>query len=352
MKDPQLLLKTLKENGDFLALTLANEEYLPSFTFNLTAPLVNNIRVSVIDTGLIMFEPIHDSSKHTKDIVISSGIHGNETAPIELCAAIIKQIILGQSAVTQRLLFVFGNPAAINEASRFVDQNLNSLFLLKQADVSNSECWRAALLERVVSEFYQQGYQFAENRQRLHYDLHTAIRASIYEKFAVYPYTPDKAINKKQLSFLLACGVNTILFANRATHTFSYFTASLFNAQSFTVELGKVKPFGENDMSNFVLIKEMLEQLISSENLVLKPFQQTQFNLFDIDKSIVKYSDDFTFNFANDAPNFTRFSVGDLIASDGLKTYLCDVTEQAIVFPNADVAIGQRAVLLVKPKVL
>ncbi|TMP49795.1 succinylglutamate desuccinylase/aspartoacylase family protein, partial [Pseudoalteromonas sp. S1612] len=64
----------------------------------------------------------------SKNVVLSSAIHGNETAPIEICDELIKNIISGKLELQQLVLFIFGNPQSINIGKGFVEENLNLLF--------------------------------------------------------------------------------------------------------------------------------------------------------------------------------------------------------------------------------
>ena len=97
----------LQKTGDFLSMTRANEWSLPGggFSFEVThqASKTNSL-VTVLETGLITFEPINRTSVH--DIVLSSAVHGNETAPIEICNDIIGQLIRGELALAERVLFL------------------------------------------------------------------------------------------------------------------------------------------------------------------------------------------------------------------------------------------------------
>lgn len=335
-------INDLKNTGNFLTVSRANEWHLASSEFMLA----NGTQVNVHDTGVIEFQP---QSVSTKDIVLSSAIHGNETAPIEICDELIKRIILGDLQLAQRVLFIFGNPQSINIGKRFVEENLNRLFNghhTVEGVQMNNERARAAKLEQYVSDFYQRGGQ---HRERCHYDLHTAIRGSKNDKFAVYPFLHGKAWKKSQLQFLLSCGVNTVLMMKSPATTFSYFSSFVHNADSFTVELGQVKPFGENDMSRFAKTKATLSALISQKEVIYKEFDASDFELFSVHRSINRTEQEFSFPFSDDAENFTGFSKGDLLATDGQTSYYADVEGEAIIFPNADVALGQRALLTVIP---
>ncbi|KKO50562.1 succinylglutamate desuccinylase [Arsukibacterium sp. MJ3] len=332
--------------GDFLALTLANPTGLAPLRFTLT----NNTLVQVWDTGVICFEP---ASATTEDLVLSCGIHGNETAPIEICAAIVQDILTERLLPKVRLLMLFGNPPAINAGSREITENLNRLFSGQHsngAGVINAERQRAKALEQYVSQFYQQlPVTELVTRSRSLYDLHTAIRGSRFEKFAVYPYLHDKPWQQAELAFLAACGVNTVLLMQTPATTFSYYASNTHQANSFTIELGKVKPFGQNTMANFAKVEASLRAFIQAEPVKAAAFDASQFNIFQVYRAIIKQTQDFKLRFADDIENFTCYPPGTLLATDGDIEYRVEHEGEALIFPNAKVAVGQRAMLMVRP---
>ena len=131
--------------------------------------------------------------------------------------------------------------------------------------------------------------------------------------------------------------------------TFSYYSSFVHGADSFTVELGQVKPFGENDMTRFEKTKQTLIALISQKCVEYKEFNAEDFELFSVYRTINRTQEKFSFPFSDDAENFTGFAKGELLASDGDEQFFADVEGEAIIFPNADVALGQRALLTVIP---
>lgn len=333
----------LLDSGDFLSLSRKQPDL---FSKSCKFILQNGTQVEVIAEGIIAFEPHHAGSK---DIVLSCGIHGNETAPIEICDELVKHILTQKISLSHRVLFIFGNLPSMDIAKRFVEENLNRLFsgAHSQGTVPiNQERKRAIVLEQAVANFF---LDRPANTDRFHYDLHTAIRASKNEKFAVYPFQHGKAHSKQQLAFLLDCGVNTILLSESPTTTFSYYSSRQFNANAFTVELGKVKAFGHNDMSQFAQAKQKLTELITMEQLQISSFDQTKMLIYRVNQVINKRQQDFELNFDDETPNFSDFSKGDLLAFESGKQYYCQQDGEAIVFPNAQVAIGQRAILTVIP---
>lgn len=331
-------------NHDFLSLTRQNPNGLAPSQFQLE----NGTEVQIWDTGVICFTP---EDVQDKDIVLSCGVHGNETAPIELCAELVSDVLQQKLVLKQRTLVLFGNPWAINAGKREVEENLNRLFSghhSKGAGLINAERNRALALEKYVTRFYQQAP--VGTRKRYLYDLHTAIRGSRFEKFAVYPYLHERKWQQNQFEFLLACGVSTVLLMQTAASTFSYYASHQHGADSFTVELGKVRPFGENDMSRFTEVRQSLRALVADEALAVKPFVESDFHLYEVYRSINKQTQDFKLHFANDVENFTTYPVGTLLATDGDTEYRVEKEGEALIFPNAKVAIGQRAMLMVVPR--
>ena len=341
------LISDLQQQGQFLTLSRRSAELVQkpiSFTLD------EHTQVSIISPGIISFTP---KIKSVKAIVLSSGIHGNETAPIEICDQYVVDILTGKIRVAHRVLFIFGNLPAMDKATRFVDENLNRLFSHAHAnesvDQNSYECARAKEIEKAVAQFYEAGHS---DESRYHYDLHTAIRPSKNEKFAVYPFLHGEKHSKDQISFLLACGIDTFLLSGSPTTTFSYYSSRQFGAHAFTVELGKVEAFGQNDMSRFTQVNDTLKRLICGQPLNLKSFNHQDVLIYQVNQVINKHEEDFVLDFSDDLPNFSDFSKGTLLAHETGNEYRAEFDGEAVVFPNANVAIGQRAILTVIPTTL
>lgn len=335
-------------NDDFLSLTRDNEWSLDAFSV-----ANDHYTIEVWDTGVIFFNPKHSPAvQRHKAIVLSCAVHGNETAPIEILDRMASDILSNQLAPVHPVLFLFGNPAAINIGQRFVEENMNRLFsghhskgLDPQGRETNRERQRAKKLEEYVSRFFAK-YPSAE---KTHYDLHTAIRDSAHEKFAVYPFLHGKPWQKEQFEILRSMGVTTILLMKKPATTFSYYASRTHGAASFTIELGKVRPFGENDPAKFAAADKTLRQLVCGEEISGDGFDPKNFQILDVYRSINREHEDFHLNFADDVPNFTEFNQGDTLALENGAAIKAEKTGEAIVFPNAHVDIGQRALLTVIP---
>lgn len=323
----------------FLQFTLAARPVLgkPS------AVLGNQVRVELWDNGVLFFKP--QQSHLASSILLSVGVHGNETAPIEIIDQLVNDIFAERITVKHNLLIVIANPAAINASCREIDENMNRLFNADfSADNSASdERQRSCRLMEYSRTFFD-----LKAKHKFHYDLHTAIRDSYYKKFAVSPNASELPITQQQFVLLSQWGIEAILTTAKKNSTYSNFTASNCGAISFTVELGKVKPFGENDFSDFSSVISGLHAAVSgNENSTAAINVARQFS---VTGEVLKQTDDFSLCFADDIANFTEFEIGTVLATD--KNYQYCVTEsgERILFPNENVAIGQRALVTIKPE--
>lgn len=290
--------------------------------------------------GVLEVIPKHLSSD-SKHIILSCGIHGDETAPMEIVDKIISDIQSGFQSVTERLLFIIAHPEATNAHTRFLDMNLNRLFDEKEYEPSK-ELDIATNLKQVVTDFYQG----TEQQQRWHLDLHCAIRLSKHYSFVVSPKTRHPVRSKALMEFVASAHIEAIMFSNAPSSTFSWFSAENYGAQALTVELGRVARIGENDLEKLVAFDLALRDLVASTEAEHMPRKPT---MYRVSRTIVRLHDDFDFLFDDDVENFTAFKHGEVFGHDGDKPLMAKNEGEAIVFPNRHVVIGQRAALMVCP---
>lgn len=280
-------------------------------------------------------------SEDSKHIIISCGIHGDETAPMEITDKIITDIQSGFQVVTNRLLFINAHPEATNAHTRFIEMNLNRLFDEKEYEPSK-ELDIAQNLKKIVSDFYQG----TEQDKRWHLDLHCAIRLSKHYSFVVSPKVRHPVRSQALMEFVSSAHLEAVMFSNAPSSTFSWFSAENFGAQALTVELGRVAKIGENELDKLVAFDLALRDLVSdseAEHLPRKPM------MYRVSRTIVRLHDDFDFLFDDGVENFTAFKHGEVFGHDGDKPLMAKNEGEAIVFPNRHVAVGQRAALMVCP---
>ena len=71
--------------------------------------------------------------------------------------------------------------------------------------------------------------------------------------------------------------------------------------------------------------------------------------IYRVNQVINRQQQDFKLHFDDETANFNDYSKGTLLASETGREYVAEYDGEAIVFPNAQVAIGQRALLTVVP---
>jgi succinylglutamate desuccinylase len=293
--------------------------------------------------GLLELVPDH-CAPDARACVLSVGIHGNETAPMELLDGLLSRLAAGELRVGAPVLVILGNPQAVRRQTRFIGTNLNRLF---RRDLSEAgmEPDRARELMAAVDAFFARHAGLA----RLHYDLHTAIRDSRYPRFVVSPFTEGTAVDAVQWRWLAAADIQAVLHQHRHSWTFSHYSKHLHGAQAFTLELGRALPFGHNDLAPLTPMGTLLAALLEGRAPDEAPPERMAF--FRVEHELMRASEAFRLAFPDDTPNFTQFAPGTLLAEDG-RNGETRVGEAplAVVFPNARVEIGARAALLVRPE--
>lgn len=296
-------------------------------------------------------------SSHAQ-VLISIGIHGDETGPIELLAHNLHALIQRTETLAVDLMIVVGNIDAIAQGKRFIDTDLNRLFHDEQSrnQSHNNQSKEAKRAESIISAT-RDFFAGNDHREKWHLDLHATIRPSYYSNFAIVADLQSNSNKRALTSCMGAAGIAAIVFNPKSAGTYSYFTAEHFGAISATVELGQIAPLGQNDMQALQNMQTMLNNLLcaipnspnssdSSDSLKIMPKPQ----IFKVAQEIIKLSDAFQMMCDTTTHNFTPMTQGTIIARDGSTIYVVQHAQEHIVFPNPNVHIGQRAGLMVTIK--
>jgi succinylglutamate desuccinylase len=328
--------------GKLLELTLAGRE--PAQKIQLTA---DGVRLRWLSEGALEVTPAQGQDDGL-DLLLSAGIHGNETAPIELLDRLLQSIARAEIKPRARILFLFGNPGAMRTGARFVEEDLNRLFNGRHESSSGPEALRACELEHLAQAFFN-----APDRTRLHYDLHTAIRGSKIEQFALYPYKEGRVHSRRELARLHAAGMAAVLLQNKPSIVFSAYTYDQLGAEAFTLELGKARPFGQNAGVNVERLERRLKQIIESTEPSLADASLEDLQLFSVAREVIKHSEAFILHLPADVENFSELSKGYLLAEDAGNTrWTIEEKGARIIFPNPKVKNGLRAGMIIEPATL
>ncbi|WP_255556838.1 succinylglutamate desuccinylase [Sodalis sp. dw_96] len=361
-------------DADFLALTLAGH---PPIEHRGETPWLT---WEWLDEGVIQLLPRRAAQM---SLVLSAGVHGNETAPVELVNILLAELMAGRMPLAPRLLVIFGNPQALRAGKRYLDYDMNRLFaggatrdktcgevpaagqdlavkkdqgLSRRTDAQpdpryagpvlhkgatmaeNNETLRCQLLQGHLGRFFR-----PEDRARWHLDLHTAIRGSYHVRFGLLPYQPagdDPAL----LHWLNAAELDALVRHRAAGSTFTHYSSTQFSAASVTLELGKALPFGANDLDQFSRVQAALRALINGGRLPERlgpPMKK-----YRVSQQIDRTQADFALTIPADALNFTVFNRGELLAKETGREYRVQEAREWVLFPNPNVAMGLRAGLM------
>lgn len=331
---------TLFPDSSFLGSTLDRDAWRP----NQSMYLDNGTKIMTRALGVVELIP---QTYDKRGLLLSAGIHGNETAPIELIDKLLDDCIKGHVIVRRPTLLILGHPEAMKAETRFIEHNMNRLFMgvhTRKAFRGSVDAERAHALELQVKRFAGR-YSLTE-----HYDLHTAIRDSFIERFALKPKREHEDISR--LSVQDKCvfsnmGVKALVYQHKPASTFSSYTSRTFKTDAYTVELGKVHRFGENDLERYEDTYRCLCELVTDDKQRTTEDAE-DLQEFEVCHELVRDSDAFELLVDEDAANFSEFEKGTSLARSPSSEYLVQYEQEYLIFPNNNVPVGQRAGLMLK----
>lgn len=308
--------------GEFSSLVTAFSEA----GFELAQPLPGVLQICAPDS----------KESGRMRLLISVGVHGDETAPIEIVAQLLQELSATPQELAVDLLIMVGNIEAIGQAKRFIDVDLNRLFTPNRQQFNDAqEARRADQLMQAAAQF------FAGHTHKFHLDLHTAIRSSAYPTFAIVPGT----YHEQFVHWLGAAGIEAVVQNPDASVTFSSYTCEHLGVVSCTAELGRIGELGKNDLTQFATTATALGSLLRSATIESSTSSKPL--VFRVAQELIKQSDAFQLTFDGNTQNFTQLAPHTVIAHDGATTYVVGDEPEYVLFPNPNVRTGLRAGLMV-----
>ncbi|KFI06156.1 succinylglutamate desuccinylase [Massilia sp. BSC265] len=273
-------------------------------------------------------------------VLVSVGVHGDETGPIEMVAWLIEALSRTPTELAVDLMLCVGNIDAIAQGKRFIDADLNRMFRLERGSLAGTaEAGRADALIAATCAFFE-----GAGPQRWHLDLHTAIRPSHYPMFAIVPEIIAEEPRKALIDWLGQAAIGAVIMNPKSVGTYSYYSSEHHGAAGSTVELGRVGTLGQNDLSQFADASAALDRLLRGQPGV---DAKAAPHVFATARQVIKLSDAFTMSVGRETWNFTPMKKGEVIATDGDTVYTVEHDEELVVFPNPEVRVGLRAGLMV-----
>ncbi|HEY8025337.1 MAG TPA: succinylglutamate desuccinylase [Burkholderiaceae bacterium] len=274
-------------------------------------------------------------------LLLSVGVHGDETTPIEMVAQLLEQLAQTPHELQVDLMVAVGNLAAIAQQKRFIDADLNRLFTSERGELQTvAEAERADILMKATASFFA-----GDDGEKWHFDLHTAIRKSAYPTFAIVPEVMADRTRQSLLAWLGGAGIGAVVLNSKLAPTYSAYTATKFGAAGCTAELGQIGAIGKNDLSQFEVTSAAIDTMLRTGSTM--PFRKAMPHVFQVAQELVKLSESFALTFDGSAENFTAFEPGVVVARDGEHIYQTGTKTEYVIFPNPAVRVGLRAGLMV-----
>lgn len=273
-------------------------------------------------------------------VLVSVGVHGDETGPIEMLAHVLDALAREPRALAVDLMVCVGNVDAIAAGKRFIDADLNRMFRAERGPLAGTaEATRADAMIAATADFFTDA-----GEERWHLDLHTAIRPSVYPTFAIVPDLIAAGPKARLIEWMGEAGIGAIIMNPSSAGTYSYHSSEHHAAAGTTIELGRIGTLGKNDISQFADAQAALDRLLRG---LPAGVARTRPHVYKVAQNIIKLSDGFSMSFDGKTQNFTAAPRGTVIATDGDTTYRVEHDEELIVFPNPDVRVGLRAGMMV-----
>ncbi len=298
------------------------------------------------DAGFAVVQPaqgilqLRQPGQGRASVLVSVGVHGDETGPIEVLAHLLEELSLAPDRLKVDLMVCVGNLAAIAAGKRFIDADLNRMFRPQRGALAQAvESARADELIAATVDFFS-----TAGAVRWHLDLHTAIRPSVYPTFAIVPDLIADAPKAALVNWLGQAAIGAVIMNPSSAGTYSYYSAEHHGAAASTVELGRVGTLGQNDLSLFADVAAALASLLEGAAPVAG---KAASHVFKVAQEVIKLTDAFSMTFDRSTQNFTAAKQGEVIATDGDTVYTVKHPEELVVFPNPDVRAGLRAGLMV-----
>lgn len=290
-------------------------------------------RWSRVAPGALRIEPHADAG--LCGVIISVGVHGDETVPIRLLDTWLAQAAQGTCNIRRPMLALLGNPGAVIAGKRFVTHNMNRLFSSASINDPSPECQRATVLMNVVHDFAKQ------HPKGLHFDMHSTIKPSDRDRFAVVPVDCNAMDLSQMQAWFRHFAVDAWVQNISPAQAFSSFTARLGYC-SATLEMGQVSSLDEP-------IDRFLPLLAELNRLATGPAVETDHHItgFEVIDEIIRPEGDFEL-YLEGFVNFREWRQGTLIARGEDREWRVQKDGDALLFLNADVPPGHRVALVIR----
>ncbi|WP_432773736.1 succinylglutamate desuccinylase [Francisella salimarina] len=282
-----------------------------------------------------------------KAMIVSVGIHGDETEPVELVYKLFNDLINGNITINRPLMIIVGNLEAIRQGKRQIEVNLNRCFDIDELSLNNSLEHKRALDIITVIDHFKKELDAENTSIELLLDLHSYVYPDYFceyqddkTQFAIC--VKEQPYNLSHEKILFACNLGKVITDINMKGTLVSFIVKKYPyITSMVFELGHAHKLGDNNPLDLENISNYLYTQVSE-----KYNQKIQRNSQQIEKykfcpSVIKNNETFELNNNICLKNFTKYKKGTVLAyENGEVIYKAPSDNHTVLFPWPTRPIG------------
>lgn len=322
--------------GKLLELTLAGRE--PAQKIQLT---VDGVQMRWLSEGALEVRP-PQARDNGSDLLLSSGIHGNETAPIELLDRLLHGIARGEIKPRARILFLFGNPEAMRRGERYLELDINRLFNGRHEKNIGPEAMRAAELEQLARSFF--------SLPAVRACITTCTRPFAARRSSSLRCTRGRKAASTHVVNWRACTPPACKRCCCRTRRRSPSPRLPTNSWRLRPSPWNWARRGRSAQRGGGCFTPGAAPQADHRRHRAETDSLDGMQLFAVAREVIKHSDAFLLHLPADVENFSELEKGYLLAEDVAKTrWVIEEEGARIIFPNPKVKNGLRAGILIVP---
>ena len=321
-------------------IDLFSQKHYPKVTKNKNGNLIK-----YYDDGVVAIFPT-TKALQKKAIIISAGIHGDETGPVELVQKLFDSL-LNKLVINCPLMIILGNLEAIRQGKRQIETNLNRCFDADELKLNSSlEHKRALKIIHAIDNFKKE-LDAEDISIKMLLDLHSYVYPDYFceyqsdkTQFAIcvkeQPYSLD---HKKILS---ACDLGKVITDIDMKGTLVSFIVNKYpHITSMVFELGHAHKLGDNNPLDLENISNYIYAQISEKYNQNRQISSQQIEKYKFCPPVIKNNETFELNNDICLKNFTKYKKGTVLAyENGEAIYQVPSDNHTVLFPWPTRSVG------------
>ncbi|AIT08841.1 hypothetical protein LO80_01840 [Candidatus Francisella endociliophora] len=299
--------------------------------------LENGNLIKYYSDGIVAIFPAIKTSQ--KAMIVSAGIHGDETGAVELVYKLFNSLLNG-TVISRPLMIILGNLDAIKQGTRQVETNLNRCFDDDELSLNSSmEHKRALDIITAIDEFKEE-LDAKDISIEMLLDLHSYVYPDYFSQyhddktqFAICVKEQPYSLNHEQI--LSACNLGKVITDIDMKGTLVSFIVKRYPyITSMVFELGHAHKLGKNNPLDLKNIADYIYAQVSETYNKNKQINPQQIERYKFCPPVIKNNETFELNSNICLRNFTKYEKGTVLAyENGEVIYRMPSNNHTVLFP-------------------